>query len=205
MIIFISLFIISVFAVNNSQKNIPTNEFQLFQSFNPLNLLKQDLASISLQENKSLTATIVLNKKEEPKLATVVNNKDIFSDSYTITYLEHYNNLSKVNFENLTKKSSALLKAGNADTKIEGFILNDKKYAIHLVGCNKEKGTCNFRINGALAKDLSPDRVFGLDGNYSVKIKSIKFDYCDNRRVCDYLLQSYDLAEIEVVEKQLIR
>ena len=144
------------------------------------------------------------NILEKPKLATVVNGKNIFDDSYTPIYLGHYKHFSDVDFKDLTpRENSALLKAGNVETKIEGFVLNNKKYAIHLVACNREKGTCNFRINGAVAKDLSPNGIstFDLDENYAIKINSIKIDYCDNRRICDYYYQAYDLVEIEVMER----
>lgn len=168
---------------------------------------------INISENGSVEGDITDNLGDitnesnitiKPTLATVVNGKSIFDDSYTEIYLSHYTNLSYVDFKNLTQRgSSALLKAGNVETKIEGFVLNNKKYAVHLIACNREKGTCNFRVNGVLAKRLSPDgtNTFDLDENYMIKIKSIIIDFCDNRLVCDYLLQSYDLVEIEVVKR----
>lgn len=140
----------------------------------------------------------------KPALAAVINGKSIFDDAYVSSYLVKYNNLSDIEFKSLAQRERvASLKTGNVKNRIEGFILDNKGYAIHLIACDGEKGTCNFRINGLLVKDLSPsaESDFNLSENYSIRIKSIKFDYCDNRRICDYLLQSYDLVEIEVMKR----
>ena len=168
-----------------------------------LDFLEENL-SIPLLENQSLDNESIANETREIGLATIINGRSIFEDAYAQVYLEHYRNFSDVAFKNMTeRKKSALLTAGNAETKIEGFVIDNKKYAIHLIACDREKGTCNFRVNGVLAKGMSLEGTdtFILDDSYTLRVKSITFDYCDKRPVCDYLLQSYDLVELEVVRR----
>lgn len=160
--------------------------------------------AINTTTQKVSTNTTNTTNQTEPTLATIVNGKNIFDDPYIHTYFSRYNNLSDVDFKTLAERgSSAILKIGNVKNNIEGFILGNKKYAIHLVGCKIREKTCNLRINGAVFKDLSPDgtNTVDLDEDYSMRVKTVKIDYCDNRPVCDYLFQSYDLVEVEVVKK----
>ncbi|MFH2028859.1 MAG: hypothetical protein ABIJ08_06985, partial [Nanoarchaeota archaeon] len=66
--------------------------------------------------------------------ATVVGNKNIFDYDYTFKYIKNYKYLSSVDYKDLNERSKTVfLKVGNANTLIKGFILNEKKYAIHLV------------------------------------------------------------------------
>ncbi|MCK5283153.1 MAG: hypothetical protein KAK00_07110 [Nanoarchaeota archaeon] len=161
-------------------------------------------AIISLAASKTKLAESQIDNSIEPRLASAIGSKSVFTDPYLGTYLKNYKNLAHVKFEKLSKKGYfASLKDGNIKDNIEGFILNNRKYAIHLVGCNQEEETCNFRINGMLVKGLSQNgkNTIDLDDTYSIKINSIRMNYCDNRRFCDYTLQSYDKVELEVVER----
>jgi len=187
-----------VFAIDNS---IPRAEY--------LSIVLDDMiaslnGSYEVSEINDSELNISNKTIEKLKLATVINGKNIFNDPYARVYLNRYNNFSGIDFKKLgERKKSVLLKAGNVETNVEGFVLNSKRYAIHLVSCNREEGTCNFRINGAIARSLSPNGIdtFNLNENHSIKINSIKIDYCDGRRVCDYYYQAYDLVEMEVVER----
>lgn len=169
-------------------------------------LLVSVLTAIVMAANETANETIAGNYSviAKPALATVIGNKNVFDDAYSSTYMQKYNNLSNVEFKTLTQKEMSIsLSTGNQKSSVKGFTLDNENYAIHLIACNREKKTCNFRINGLLAKDISSsansDMV--LNDNYTVKVKSVKFDYCNNRRVCDYLLQSYDLVEMELVTR----
>ncbi len=135
-------------------------------------------------------------------LAAIVGGKNIFSDSYTVKYLDHHRNLSDVEFKEVSDEgSSASLKKGNAEGKIEGFVLDGKKYAVHLVGCDHEGDTCNIRVNGMLVKDIPADQetIIPLAGDHKIVVKKIELDYCDEREVCDYMFQAYDRVDVEVL------
>lgn len=134
-------------------------------------------------------------------LATTVDGKSMEDDPYIPKYLEHYKNFSYVDFEYAQAGQSykIYLKAGNVKEKIYGYILNDQAYAIHLVGCDRSKKTCNLRINGILISALSGGYIVNINDNYELDINSIKIDYCDNKDVCDYLFDTYDLVEAEII------
>lgn len=157
------------------------------------------VGAVAVNESLSIPNESFLNKTE-PKLAEFVNGKSIHTEYYGNVYSKYFN-LSKTKFELIKNGStvSTSLKIGNKIDWIKGFTINNENYAIHLVGCNRQKITCNFRVNGILVKDLSAGGIFYLNTNQSVKVKSITLDFCDNKFVCDYMFDSYDLVEIEIL------
>lgn len=162
---------------------------------------QQELMSID-NSTDELVVNNLLSNKTEPKLAEVVDGKSIHTEYYDNDYSQHFN-LSKISYEKINNNalSSASLKIGNKMDWIKGFEINKEQYAIHLVGCNKQKKTCNFRVNGISFRDLSEGTLFDLNNGHTIKIKSIKIEFCDNKFVCDYMFDSYDLVEIEVFVK----
>lgn len=161
-------------------------------------LLILGLANAALNDNSGFFFDNISDKNSS-QLAAFVNGKNIFSDDYGKEYLMRNNNFSDIKFAKLTENTKTVsLKTGNVIDNIKGYEINKNKYAIHLIACDREKNTCNFRINGVLANDLGVSNTFALDNSYGITVKSIKIDYCDNRRVCDFLFDAYDLVEIEV-------
>lgn len=162
------------------------------------------IAAVSV--NNKINNTLI-NETEKPKLATVVNGKSIFDDSYTKIYLSHYNNFSDVNFREIKDGSiiSALMKVGNFNHKHEGFIINNKKYVFDLIACDRETESCEFRINGMrtgkihLDVDKGPVN-FNINGEYKVKVNSIRYHICDpDLPVCDKRYEAYDLVNVSIV------
>ena len=193
----------------NQTNDTPFNETQsLNQSFNlttnlSLNISEQNL-SLLILENQTLQNISLVNETAGPELATIINGKSI-DTPYIRSYIILYNNFSKVEFEKVENilEKPVIMKFGNYNKKFQGTTIDNKNYVIHLVGCDREQKTCNFRVNGILAKELSPygTDTFDLDDNYKIKINSIEFSYCDNRRFCDYDFQAYDRVEVEVVRR----
>lgn len=161
-------------------------------------LLILGLANAALNDNLGFFSDSSSNKNSG-QLAAYVNGKNIFLDEYGKGYLERNSNFSELEFKELTENTKTVsFKTGNIIDNIKGYELDKNKYAIHLIACDRERNTCNFRINGVLAKELGVSSTFDLDNRYKIKVKSIKIDYCDNRRVCDFLFDAYDLVEVEV-------
>jgi len=139
----------------------------------------------------------------DPNLATVVNGKSIFEDPYIEIYMQKFNNLRNVEFKTLTSQGDYfLLKVGHGDFgNLDGFILNNRKYVLHLLWCDHRVNDCIIRINGALFNvSIEGKSTIGLDSGHLLKIKSIKFDVCE-LEICDYLYDVYDFVESEVVER----
>jgi len=40
-----------------------------------------------------------------------------------------------------------------------------------------------------------------LDESNMIVINKVLYDYCDNRRFCDYFYDAYDIIELEIVRK----
>ena len=134
-----------------------------------------------------------------PELATIVNGRSIDDDPYIkAEYLPHYNYFADVEFKALSERTAFTLKTGNVEEKIEGLILNGKKYAFHLVGCHREEQTCTFRVNGMPLSDLHEGDSVALDQEYTMKVKAIAIDWCDDREICDYKYWKYDKVDLEV-------
>ena len=88
-----------------------------------------------------------------------------------------------------------------------GHMINGKRYIIELLACDRRSKSCSFMINGDVVtkniflsdKEKEGKQVgFDLDGDYMLVINSIRFDYCDNKRICDYDYEAYDLVDIAV-------
>lgn len=143
-------------------------------------------------------------------LANVVNNVSI-QTPYIKQYLATYNDFSDVMYEKVLPNSVTheVLTVGNHEDNIKGFEINGKRYAVHLLLCDYNLQRCFFRINGVPTgalhafKEGQPEdsAAFNLDATYKIKINSITFDHCDNRRFCNLHYEAYDIVNISVMPR----
>ena len=108
--------------------------------------------------------------------------------------------------ENKKETFTITTKQSNNEDK-KGYRFNKKLYAIHLIACDTNTKSCAFRINGIPTGKLNPENhkeiknpktEFSLDETHSITIKNIQWNYCDNRRFCDYHYEAYNKVEVEI-------
>ena len=162
----------------------------------------QDLTSSSLQEEEEIIRP----------LADVLTTID-YDNNYRTRYLEshgHFKDLFFTSIDNLNEDTFSM-RVGIDASNVLGFEINDKRYVVHLLDCYKEMEACAFRINGVPSgwikqvnsKGFLSKKPFDFTGSgYELVIESIKFDYCDGRRFCDYFYDSYNLVEVSIHKKQ---
>lgn len=163
--------------------------------------------SASSQPQISDDLAAVLSEKN-PKLATVINGQSI-DDGYIRAYLGAYNYFSDIPYEVVLEGAAgeAVLAVGNQEDNIKGFEIEGKRYAIHLMACDYNLQRCSFRVNGVSTGGKHADRfdqneavaTFDLDDSYRIKINSITFDYCDNKRFCNLHYEAYDVVNVSVI------
>ena len=89
---------------------------------------------------------------------------------------------------------------------INGININNQGYIIDVAYCKKADNYCILKINGVSTDKLYNSEIndsnkkteFILNDDYTLRIKSIIFDYCDGKRFCDYHFDAYDVIEIEI-------
>lgn len=166
------------------------------------------IASVSFIAAAELTNTVASPKN--PLLADTVNNIST-NTPYIKQYLELYNDFSDIKYEQVLPNSEtrAIMTIGNQEDNIKGFEVNGKRYAVHLLLCDYNLQRCFFRINGVPTKALHASKfgqpetqaIFNLDNVYKIKVNSITFDYCDNRRFCNLHYEAYDIVNISVMPR----
>ncbi len=139
-----------------------------------------------------------------------INNIE-FNENYRDEYMQVFNDFSDISYKRIRTGESAskVMKIGAKKDNIAGYQIGDKRYVIHLIDCDREANSCAFRVNGVPTKDIYNSKVedsskkksFKLDSNHEIVIKSIQFNFCDNRRYCDVPFDAYHLVEVEVVER----
>ena len=143
------------------------------------------------------------------RLAKLFNEDKVeFDKNFRDDYLSKRNNFSDLHFKKVILKENARLIVGNREDNIKGFEVNNKSFAIDLIGCNSYSKYCAFRINGVPTKQMYsikdfPNRKisFDLDGQYVMKIDNITFDFCDNRRFCHLGYEGYNVVDISIERK----
>lgn len=143
-------------------------------------------------------------------MAKLFNEDDLdFDRSLRLNYLEKNNNFSNVLFANITGKIDFKLNVGAKQNKTQGISINNSNFVIDLLYCEINGRYCTFRINGVPAAKLHSSEEFGinkqtsfdLDGNYVLKVNSIKFNYCNNRRFCHLGYEGYNIVNVSVERK----
>jgi len=208
--------------ISNSTINSTVNEtLDLNESNNgylmdepPIENLSINLTSsnASASGNESPSSSVLGNTPNIAKkgLAKLLNEDNLdFDRNYKAKYLLDRNNFSDMDFEIKSVGSILNLKTGARQDNLKGVKLNDKDFAIDLVSCDSYERYCTFRINGVPTKKMFGSTDFGnarkhsfdLDENYSIKVNSIVFDFCDNRRFCHLGMEAYHVVNMSIERK----
>jgi len=126
----------------------------------------------------------------------------------TQNYLKANNYFADINYDvlPLNGRKDYVLTTGNRQDNIRGIEIQGQKYAIDLVLCHWGTQTCAFKINGvntpalhAYEKGIT-DNISSYDINnlYEIKVNSISFGQCDNRRFCNLHYEAYDVVNMTV-------
>lgn len=114
------------------------------------------------------------------------------------------NNFESVSFEPVEAVAEQpFIMKGGLVREFKGIIINNEKYAVHLVYCNREDNGCIFRINGVMTENIKPQEDFPISSEYSIKINSIDFYYCNEQRFCDYYFEAYHKVELLLEREEL--
>ncbi len=185
----------------------PLNEtINLTQTEQPLTLNETLNLSLNVTENLTVMPTNVSNKSFLAK----VYNQDIldFDRELQLKYLEKNNNFTNLEFRKIEGNANYHLKVGPKPDKIRGISIDSKNYVIDLLYCEMSGRYCTFRINGVPAKQLSTfedskgkKSTFDINENYSLKVNSIEFGYCGNKRFCHIGYEGYDLVGVSIEMK----
>jgi len=151
-----------------------------------------------------------INTSKIRNLTKLFNEDSLdFDREYRIKYLNERNNFSNLNFKNVVDRDVTAFTVGARNDNVKGFNVNNKNFAIDLIDCDSWERYCAFRINGVPTKKLFSFSEFGgnrknsfdLDGNYILKINSIEFDFCDNRRFCHLGYEGYHVVDVSIEKK----
>ena len=101
------------------------------------------------------------------------------------------------------------MNVGAKQDKIRGVSINDSNFVVDLLYCKLQGRYCAFRINGVPVARLHSFKEFGntkqnsfdIDGNYVLKVNSIKFSHCDNKRFCHLGYEGYNIVNVSVERK----
>jgi len=151
-----------------------------------------------------------LDLNKSIKLAKLYNEDSLdFDRQYRLHYLQKNKNFSDVVFNNITGNTKYTLKAGAVNERIKSVKLNNQNYVIDLLYCEINGKYCAFRINGVPVPQIRSFEQFGnskvtsfdIDGNYILKVNSIKFNHCEGTGFCHFGYQSYDVVDVLVERK----
>jgi len=143
-------------------------------------------------------------------LAKVFNEDNLdFDREFKNEYLSQHNDFSYLNFKSVVNDEDDIFTIGAKNANIQGFNVGNKNFAIHLILCNSYERYCSFRINGIPTKKLFSFEEFGntkknsfdLDENHTMRINSIDFNFCDNKRFCDFGTESYNILNLTITRK----
>ena len=158
------------------------------------------------------TRRIIIDKTanlESKKVLAKLYNQDSgsFDKEYSKQYLAVYKNFSDIEYKAIDADDLTIMKVGARKDNIKGFDIEGDRFAVHLIHCDRRSQSCAFRINGVptgklyTKNTLSKQTEFSLTKDYSLKIDSIKFDFCDGRRFCNLFHEAYDVVDVEVKGK----
>ena len=152
-----------------------------------------------------------LDLNKSIKLAKLYNEDSLdFDRQYRLHYLQKNKNFSDVVFNNITGNTKYTLKAGAVNERIKSVKLNNQNYVIDLLYCEINGKYCAFRINGVPVPQIRSFEQFGnskvtsfdIDGNYILKVNSIKFNHCEGTGFCHFGYQSYDVVDVMIERKK---
>ena len=166
------------------------------------------VSAVSINNTQNNIIGITLNNTN---LAKVFNEDNLgFDKAYRLRYLQKNNYFSYVKFKNLTDNERYALKVGAKNDRIRGINISGNNFVIDLLYCELNGRYCAFRINGVPAAQLHSFEEFGtsrknsfdIDQNYVLKVNSIKFNQCDNKRFCHLGYEGYNIVDVSVEKKK---
>ncbi len=187
---------------NSTNDSIIGNATFLNESLNLT--LTNESASINQTINLTIENQSTNNK---PRLAKLFKEDELdFDRKSRLEYLEKHGNFSKIKFKKINGKEEFKLKAGAKQDKIRGISVNNESFAIDLLYCEKSGKYCAFRVNGVpIAKihsheesEKNKQTSFELDKSHVLKVNSIKFNQCDNKRFCHFGYEGYDVVNVSI-------
>ena len=199
----------------NQTNNIISNDTIINETVLNLTLLNITNQSINITLNEIIINQTILNLSNGISngtfdLAEVFNEDGLdFDRKLKNKYLRENNNFSHIKFKKISNKENFKLKAGAKQDKIRGISVNNKNFAVDLLYCEQSGRYCAFRINGVPAAKLhsfkefgeSKENSFDMDGDYALKVNSIEFDRCDNKRFCHFGYEGYNIVNVSVERK----
>ncbi len=202
--------ILFVGAVVTNSTNETINETPLTN----LTLLLNETVNLTGPVENIINESINLSLDASNKisvLAKVFNEDNLdFDREYKRKYLDLRNNFSEITFSNITSDVSYTLKVGAKNDKLRAIKINDNNFVIDLLYCKLQGRYCAFRVNGVPAarlhsfEEFGSDRInsFDIDGNYVLKVNSVKFNQCDNHRFCHLGYEGYHLVDVSIEGKE---
>ena len=144
-------------------------------------------------------------------LAKVFNEDNLdFDRQYRKEYLDWYKNFSDLSFDRIVASSNFIVTVGARNENVKGINVNDNNYVFHLMYCDSYNRYCIFKINGVPTKrlysfkDFTDTKVnsFDFDQVYRMKINSVEFDFCENRRFCHLGYEGYHVVNVSIERKR---
>ena len=156
---------------------------------------------VETEETKNAEMDIPL---EELDLADTINGQNIYRDAYVEDYLEQKNYFQGINYERLhAGEKEYSLQIGNMFMNdYRGIVVDNERYALHLVFCDKVEKTCYLRMNGVLFKLSTEDaklRTFEVNDALSLEVTSIAFENCGGKRFCNRLIDLKDILLFKII------
>ena len=160
--------------------------------------------------NPTLNTTIYIGNQSANnkfKLAKLLKEDDLdFDRKSRLEYLEKNGNFSKIEFKKINGKGEFKLKSGAKRDNLRGVLIDNGNFAIDLLYCEASEKYCTFRINGIpIARihdteesEKNKQNSFALDKNHVLKVNSIKFNQCDNKRFCHLGYEGYDVVNVSI-------
>ncbi len=200
----------NIFPINKSD-NLSLSITITNQSVN----LSEDMFNLSnitiLNYSTIVTENLSVNlSNNATRLAKVFDEDNLeFDKESRSLYLQRRNNFSDISFSNITLDTNYILKVGAKNDKLRAIKISDNNFVIDLLYCKLQGRYCAFRINGVPVVRLHSFKEFGnnkqnsfeIDGNYVLKVNSIKFNHCDNKRFCHLGYEGYNIVNISVEMK----
>lgn len=143
-------------------------------------------------------------------LAKIVNEDNLdFDKGYRNQYLEERNNFLNLNFESVAEEKDDIFTTGAKNDNLKGYKINNENFAVELITCDSYERFCAFRINGVPTKKIYDFKNFGsarksafdIDEGYELKINSVEFDFCDNRKFCHLGYEGYNIVNLSIKRK----
>lgn len=198
--------------------NLPINDTLINQTNITITNQSINLSEISINttlSNLTNNSIVIENRSSNftgniLTLAKVFNEDNLdFDREFRLRYLNEHKNFSYIDFKRLTGRDEVVFSVGAKNDNIKGFNVNNKNFVIDLLGCNSYERYCIFRINGIPTKKLhsikdfrnTRKNSFDLDELYIIKINSIEFDFCDNKRFCHLGYEGYHIVNVSIERK----